>query len=401
MGGYDMKLAKRMSRLGTESAFETLARAQRLEREKGIEVIHLQIGEPDFDTPRNISDAAVAAINSGYTHYTMPAGMPEARAAISEYFYRLRGVRYDPEQIVITPGSKEVMYALIMMLAEQGDEVIYPDPGYPIYQSVIDYSGATKVPIPLREENEFRLDVKELKQLITPRTRLLIINSPENPTSSVLTRNDLEEIYRLACEHDFLVMTDEIYSRIMYDTEYFSIAQLDKNQERVMVLDGMSKVYAMCGWRLGWGLLPKALAPGVIRIQTNITSCAPSFVQKAAIEGLLGSQDAPAKMIAEFKRRRDFIVDGMNQIEGFSCLKPHGAFYVWPNITGTGWDSPALAEYLLTELGVAALSGTAFGTWGQGYLRFSYSNSIEKIDTALKRMKKAMPALIKEPVRRK
>lgn len=394
-----MKFAKRMSRLGTESAFETLARAQKLEREKGMEVIHLQIGEPDFETPRNISDAAIKAINDGYTHYTAPAGFLESREAVAEYYYRLRGVKFDAEEVVITPGSKEVMYSLIMMLAEEGDEVIYPDPGYPIYKSVIDFSGATKVPIPLREENEFRLDVKELKKLITPKTKLLIINSPQNPTSSVLTKEDIEEIYRLACDHDFLIMTDEIYSRILYDTDYASIARLDEKKERVMVLDGMSKVYAMCGWRLGWGLMPKKLAAGVIRMQTNITSCATSFIQRALNEALLGPQEAPEKMVAEFKKRRDFIVDGMNQIEGFSCLKPHGAFYVWPNITATGWDSSELAEYLLTELGIAGLSGTAFGDYGQGYLRFSYANSIENIGKAINRLKKAMPALIKEPVR--
>ncbi len=394
-----MKFAERMSRLGTESAFETLARAQKLEREKGMEVIHLQIGEPDFDTPRNISDAAIKAINEGYTHYTTPAGFLESREAIAEYYFRMRGIRYDPDEVVITPGSKEIMYSLIMMLAEEGDEVIYPDPGYPIYKSVIEFSGATKVPIPLREENEFRLDVKELKALITPKTKLLIINSPQNPTSSILTREDMEEIYRLACDHDFLIMTDEIYSRIIYDTEYSSVAQLDEKKERVMVLDGMSKVYAMCGWRLGWGLMPKKVAEGVVRMQTNITSCATSFIQRALNEALLGPQDAPTKMVAEFKKRRDFIVDGMNQIEGFNCLKPNGAFYVWPNITATGWDSRDLAEYLLTELGVAGLSGTAFGDYGQGYLRFSYSNSIENIGKAIDRMKKAMPALIKEPVK--
>lgn len=394
-----MKFAERMSRLGTESAFETLARAERLEREKGMEVIHLQIGEPDFDTPRNISDAAIKAIKEGYTHYTAPAGLYEAREVIAEYYHKLRGVKYDPEQVVITPGSKEVMYSLIMMLAEEGDEVIYPDPGYPIYKSVIDFSGAQKVPIPLREENEFRLDVKELKELITPKTRLLIINSPENPTSSVLTREDLEEIYKLACDHDFMIMTDEIYSRIVYDIEYHSMSQLDKKMDRVMVLDGMSKVYAMCGWRLGWGLMPRELAAGVTRMQTNITSCATSFIQKALKEALLGPQGEPARMVAEFKKRRDFIVEGMNRVEGFSCLRPHGAFYVWPNIKATGWDSRDLAEHLLTELGIAGLSGTAFGDYGQGYLRFSYSNSIENIGKAIERLKEAMPKLIKEPVK--
>jgi aspartate aminotransferase len=395
-----MKFAKRMSRLGTESAFETLARAQRLEREKNIQVIHLQIGEPDFDTPRNIRDEAIKAINNGNTHYTAPAGTPEARAAISEYYYKLRGVKYNPDQIVVTPGSKLVMFAVIMMLAEPGEEIIYPDPGYPIYKSVIDFTGATGVAIPLREENQFRLDVKELKKLVTPRTRLLIINSPENPTGSVLTRQDLEEIYKLACDNDFLIMADEIYSRIIYDIKFESISQFDANQDRVIILDGLSKVYAMCGWRLGWGLLPKELAPAVARLQTNISSCATSFIQQAAVEALLGPQDAPAAMIAEFQKRRDFFVEGINQIEGFSCLKPHGAFYVWPNIKNTGWESRELAEYMLMELGVAGLAGTAFGQHGQGYLRFSYSNSIENIKKALARIREAMPALIKEPIKK-
>ncbi len=394
-----MRFANRMSRLGMESAFEVLARAQKLEREKGIEVIHLQIGEPDFDTPRNISDAAIDSINKGWTHYSAPAGIYETRAAIAEYYEKYQGVKYDPDQVVVTPGSKLIMYSLIMMLAQEGDEVIYPDPGYPIYGSVIDFSGAKKVPIPLREENEFRLDVDELEKLITPKTRLLLINSPENPTSSVLTVEDLERIYKLACDHDFIIMTDEIYSRIMYDAKYHSIAKFDTKQDRVVVADGMSKAYAMCGWRLGWGLMPKEIAAGVIKMQTNITSCATSFVQKATIEALLGSQDGAEKMIAEFQRRRDFIVDGLNKVEGFSCYKPHGAFYVWPNITKTGWESRELAEYMLTELGIAALSGTAFGKYGQGYLRFSYSNSIENLGKAVERLQKAMPALIKEPVK--
>ncbi len=394
-----MKFAARMSRLGTESAFETLARAQRLEREKGIQVIHLQIGEPDFDTPQNIRKEAIRAINEGNTHYTAPAGTPETRAAISEYYFKMHGVKYHPDQIVVTPGSKLVMFAVIMMLAEPGEEIIYPNPGYPIYKSVIDFTGATGVPIPLREENQFRLDIEELRGLVTPRTRLVIINSPENPTGSVLTRHDLEEIYRLACDNDFIIMADEIYSRIVYDIQMETISQFDTKQERVIILDGLSKVYAMCGWRLGWGLLPKELAPAVARLQTNISSCATSFIQQAAIEALLGPQDDPAQMIAEFKKRRDFFVDGLNQIEGFSCLKPHGAFYVWPNIKNTGWESHALAEYMLTELGVAGLSGTAFGSHGQGYMRFSYANSIENIKKALGRIKKAMPALIKEPVR--
>ncbi len=393
-----MKFADRMSRLGTESAFEVLARAQRLEKETGMEYIHLMIGEPDFDTPKNIRDAATLALEDGFTHYTPAFGLPETREAISEYYFKLRGVRYDPEQIVVTPGSKEIMFSLIMMLGEPGVEIVYPNPGYPIYKSVIDFSGATAVPIALKEENQFRLDVDELDRLTNSNTRLLIINSPQNPTGGVLNREDVERIYKLACEKDFLVMTDEVYSRIIYDTKFETISQFDEKQERVIVTDGLSKVFAMCGWRVGWGLMPKSIAPGIARLQTNITSCATSFIQKATIEALLGNQDEPKKMIAEFQRRRDFIVDGLNEIEGFSCLKPLGAFYVWPNIRETGWTSGELAEHFMTKLGVAGLAGTAFGSEGEGYLRFSYANSIENIEKALVRMKKAMPNLIKEPV---
>ncbi|MEE9441814.1 MAG: pyridoxal phosphate-dependent aminotransferase [candidate division Zixibacteria bacterium] len=390
-----MDLAKRMSRLGTESAFEVLARAQKLEKETGIEYVHLQIGEPDFATPSNISDAAIKAINDKFTHYTPSAGMLDVREAICENYNKMNGVRYTPDQIVVTPGSKPIMFALIMMLGEPGVEIIYPDPGYPIYKSVIDFSGATAVPIPLREKNEFRLDVDELASLVTSKTKLLIINSPQNPTGGVLTREDLEKIYKLACDEDFYVMNDEVYSRIIYGMKFETISQFDEKKERVIVSDGLSKVYAMCGWRLGWGMMPLELAPKVARIQTNITSCATSFVQKAAIEALLGDQAGANEMVAEFERRRDFFVDGLNDIEGFSCLKPHGAFYVWPNIKKTGWKSADLAEYLITQLGIAGLSGTAFGDEGEGYLRFSYANSIDNIEKAVNRLKEAIPKIIK------
>jgi len=390
-----MDLAKRMSRLGTESAFEILARAQKLERETGVEVVHLQIGEPDFDTPRNIRDAAIKAINDGYTHYTASPGMPEVRAAIADSYAKHTGAKFDPDNVVVTPGSKEVMFSLIMMLGEPGVEIIYPDPGYPIYKSVIDFSGATSVPIALREENEFRLDVDELAGKITDKTRLLIINTPQNPTGGVLTKDDVERIYKLAVEKDFYVMTDEVYSRIIYGMKFESISQFDEKRERVIVLDGLSKAWAMCGWRFGWGLLPATLAPWIARMQTNITSCATAFIQQAAIEAVLGNQDGANAMVKEFEKRRDFFVEGLNSIEGFSCLKPHGAFYVWPNIKKTGWKSKELAEHLLVKLGVAGLSGTAFGAEGEGYLRFSYANSIENIGKAIDRIKKAMPELIK------
>ena len=390
-----MDFAKRMSRLGTESAFVVLARAQQLEKEKGVEVVHLEIGEPDFDTPQNIRDAAIKAINDGHTHYTPSFGFAETRAAISDYYYKQRGVRYDPDQIVVTPGSKEIMFSIIMMLGEPGVEIIYPDPGYPIYKSVIDFSGATAVPIALREKNEFRLDIKELKSLVTAKTKMLIINTPQNPTGGVLTKEDVEAIYKLACEKDILIMADEIYARIIYDTEFASVSQFDEKNERVIILDGLSKVYAMCGWRLGWGLLPKFMAPVVAQMQTNITSCATSFIQLATIEALTGNQDGAEKMVAEFKKRRDVFVKGLNSIEGISCVNPYGAFYVWPNIKKTGWKSQDLFEHLLTEVGVAGLSGTAFGSEGEGYLRFSYANSIDKIELAISRMKDAMPSLIK------
>ncbi len=394
-----MKFAERMSRLGTESAFEILLKAQKLEKEKGMKYVHLQIGEPDFDTPRNIRDAAIKAINDGYTHYTPAPGFPEVREAIAGNYKNLNGVEYHPDQVVITPGSKEVMFSVIMALGEPGVEIIYPNPGYPIYKSVIDFSGATSVPIPLREKNEFRLDVDELAKLITPKTRLLIINTPQNPTGGVLTKDDVTRIYELAEKHDFLIMTDEVYSRVIYDMKFESISQFDEKQERVIVLDGLSKAYAMCGWRLGWGLLPKSLAPAVARIQTNITSCATSFVQRATIEALLGDQKVVDEMVTEFKQRRDYIVDGLNAIEGFSCLRPHGAFYVWPNITNTGWTSQELADYLMNELGIAGLSGTAFGSEGQGYLRFSYANSITNLKLAVERLQEAIPKIIKEPVK--
>ncbi|MCK5126726.1 MAG: pyridoxal phosphate-dependent aminotransferase [candidate division Zixibacteria bacterium] len=391
-----MDLAKRMSRLGTESAFEVLARAQKLEKDTGMEVVHLQIGEPDFATPANIREAAKKALDDGHTHYSPSPGILEVREAICTNHFNHQGVQYTPEQVVITPGSKLIMFALIMMLGEPGVEIIYPDPGYPIYKSVIDFSGATAVPIPLRESNDFRLDIDELEKLITSKTKLIVINTPQNPTGGVFTKEDVEKIYKLACEKDVYILTDEVYSRIIYDMKMVSISQFDTKQDRVIVLDGLSKVYAACGWRIGWGLIPKHLAPSIARMQTNISSCATSFAQMAVIEALLGDQSGADAMKVEFEKRRDFFVKGLNEIEGFSCFKPGGAFYVWPNIKKTGWDSRDLAEHLLVKLGIAGLSGTAFGNEGQGYLRFSYANSIENIEKALTRMKEAMPALIKK-----
>jgi aspartate/methionine/tyrosine aminotransferase len=378
-----------MKRLGTESAFEVLARARELEA-KGKEVIHLEIGEPDFSTPKYICDAAIKAINDGYTHYNPSAGYPEIRKIISDEVNRTRGIKSNLNQVVITPGGKPIMFFVIFALVDEGDEVIYPNPGFPIYESVIEFVGAKAVPIPLREVNDFRLDVKELKSLVTPKTKLIIINSPQNPTGGVLTRQDLEEIAKLAIEKDIWVLSDEIYSRIIYSTEFESIAQFPGAFERTIILDGMSKTYAMTGWRLGYGVMEEKLAAHVARLATNSVSCTASYAQIAMGAAITGPQDESMKMVAEFRRRRDVIVDGLNSIAGISCKKPLGAFYVFPNVSKIGWPSKKLADYLLDEYGVAALSGTAFGKFGEGYMRFSYANSIENIEKALSRIESAI-----------
>jgi aspartate aminotransferase len=378
-----MKLAARMGRLGTETAFEVLARARALEA-KGKEIIHLEIGEPDFDTPRNIVDAGVAALKAGYTHYGPSAGLPELKAAIAKDVSDSRGIAYKPDQVVVTPGGKPIMFFVIMAMADEGDEVIYPNPGFPIYESMINFVGAKAVPIPLREERDFCFDIAEFRSLITPRTRLVIINSPENPTGSVLCEDDLQEIARLAVKHDFWVLSDEIYGRTLYEGKFQSITAFPGMPERTIILDGFSKTYAMTGWRIGYGVMPDELAPHISRLMTNSNSCTATFTQRAALEALTGPQDDSFKMVAEFKVRRDVIVDGLNAIPGITCLRPKGAFYVFPNIKGLGKTSKEIADYLLYEGGVAALSGTAFGAYGEGYLRFSYANSVENIKKALK-----------------
>jgi len=391
-GEATMKLASRMNRLGTETAFEVLVRARSLEAQ-GKEVIHLEIGEPDFDTPQNIVEAGVAALRGGWTHYGPSAGLPELREAIAREITRSRGLPCQPEQVVVTPGGKPIMFFVILALAEEGDEVIYPNPGFPIYESMINFVGARPVPIPLREEREFRFDVEEFRSLITPRTRLVIINSPHNPTGSVLDKEDLQEIARLAVEHDFWVLSDEIYGRILYEGQHYSIATFPGMAERTIILDGFSKTYAMTGWRIGYGVMPEALAVHIARLMTNSNSCTASFTQRAAIEALTGPQDSVDRMVAEFRRRRDLIVEGLNALRGVSCLRPKGAFYVFPNIKGTGRSSREMADYLLYEAGVATLSGTAFGEYGEGYLRLSYANSLENLQKALERMEKALARL--------
>lgn len=380
-----MKFAERMTRLGTETAFEVLARARKLEAE-GRDMVHLEIGEPDFDTPRYICDAAIQAINDGYTHYNPAAGYPEIRKIISEEINKTRGIKTTPEQVVITPGGKPIMFYAVFALIDAGDEVIYPNPGFPIYESLINFVNAKAVPIPLREENDFRLDVTELKSLVTPKTKLMIINSPQNPTGGVLTHGDLEEIAKIAVENDIWILADEIYSRIIYSDKFESLTQFPGVQERTIILDGMSKTYAMTGWRLGYGVMNETLAAALTRLQTNCASCTSAFSQIAMGAAISGPQGDSEKMVAEFKKRRDVIVDGLNQIEGISCKKPLGAFYVFPNVKAFGKTSKELEEMLLEEFGVAALAGTSFGKYGEGYLRFSYANSIDNIKKAITRV---------------
>ncbi|MBI2952268.1 pyridoxal phosphate-dependent aminotransferase [bacterium] len=374
-----------MSRLGTESAFEVLVKARALEA-KGKDVVHLEIGEPDFDTPANIVRAGVEALQGGWTHYGPSAGLPDLRKAIADYISRSRGISANPDQVVVTPGGKPIMFYTIIALTDEGDEVIYPNPGFPIYESVIEFIGGVPVPIRLHESKEFSLDVEELKRKITKKTKLLILNSPQNPTGGVIPREDLKEIARLAVERDLTVLSDEIYSEILYEGEHHSIAAFDGMAGRTIILDGFSKTYAMTGWRMGYGVMPEAFAAHVARLMTNTNSCTASFSQRAGIEALTGPQDDARRMVAEFRRRRDVIVDGLNAIPGVTCLRPKGAFYVFPNITGAGWDSRRLADYLLEEAGVATLSGTAFGSHGEGYLRLSYANSVENLQKALDRM---------------
>ncbi len=380
-------LAKRMERLGTETAFVILARATELEAE-GRDIVHLEIGEPDFDTPRNIIDKAVEALNGGETHYGPAAGKPEVRRVFAEHIARDRGIDVGPQNIVITPGGKPIMTFVMTALVDPGDEVIYPNPGFPIYESVINFLGAKAVPLPLREERDFSFDVEELRSLITERTKLLIINSPQNPTGGVLSGADLDAIAEMAVEHDLWVLSDEIYSKILYDGRHESIATRPGMLERTIILDGHSKTYAMTGWRLGYGVMPEPLAQAVAQLQTNVTSCTASFIQVAGAEALTGPQGAVQAMVEEFQRRRDLLVDGLNAIDGITCRRPRGAFYVFPNITGLGRSSSEIEKLLLEEYGVAALSGTAFGAHGEGYLRFSYANSQEAIRKALERIER-------------
>jgi aspartate/methionine/tyrosine aminotransferase len=379
---HELRLASRMSRLGTETAFEVLNRARALEK-KGKEIIHLEIGEPDFDTPANIIEAGVDALYMGWTHYGPAAGLPDLRQTIADYVSRTRSVPVASEEVVVVPGGKPIIFFTILALIEAGDEVIYPNPGFPIYESMINYSLGKAIPIPLREERDFSVDVKELASLITDRTKLIILNSPHNPTGGTLTKKDILEIAEAIGDRNILILSDEIYSRLIFEGEHFSIMSVPGFKERTILLDGFSKTYAMTGWRMGYGVMRPDLAVHIARLMTNSTSCTASFTQVAGIAALRGDQSSVDKMCAEFKRRRDAFVAGLNKLKGFSCRMPKGAFYVFPNITKTGWPSKKLADALLEQAGVACLSGTAFGEYGEGYLRFSVANSLENLNTAL------------------
>jgi len=379
-------LARRMGRLGTETAFEVLARARALEAQ-GRHIVHLEIGEPDFDTPKSITAAGVAAIERGETHYTPSAGIPELRQAIAEYLRRTRGLGYDASQVIVSPGAKPIMFYAILALIEGGDEAIFPDPGFPIYASMINFAGGTAVSLPLREENNFVPDLDELRRLITPKTKLIILNSPHNPTGGALSHEAVREIARLARENDIWVLSDEIYADLLYDGKHHTIGVEDGMLERTIVLDGFSKTFAMTGWRLGYGAFPKPLVDPVAKLVTNSVSCTATFTQRAGVVAMSQRPPEVDQMVAAFRKRRDVIVAGLNRIEGISCRTPSGAFYVFPNITGLRLgDAKAVADRVLNEAGVAVLAGTAFGAEGEGHLRLSYANSLENLDLAVQRI---------------
>jgi len=382
-----MKTAARMDSIGTETAFEVSARARALEA-TGKSIVYLQIGEPDFDTPANVRAAAKKALDDGLTHYPPYPGLPDLRAAIADDTTARRGFDVKPENVFVTVGGKGVMVYAIMALIDPGDEVIVPDPGYPIYESITRFVGGTPVPIPIRQANEFRMDIDELASLITPRTKLLVINSPENPTGGVLTRADIERIAELAQRHDLVVLSDEIYGRILYDgAEHVSIASLDGMAERTITLDGFSKTYAMTGWRMGYAIVPDWLIKAYSQLIINTISGVTAFAQAGAIEALRGPQGEVEAMVEEFRARRDLVVDGLNEIPGFDCLRPQGAFYVFPDISETGMTGAELADKLLLDAGVCVLAGTAFGGIGDNHIRISYANSRENLTEALRRIR--------------
>ena len=379
---YELRLAERMSRLGTETAFEVLNKARALERQ-GKQIIHLEIGEPDFNTPENIVEAGIEGLRKGWTHYGPSAGLPELRQAIADCVSQTRAVKVSSDEVVVVPGGKPIIFFTMLALVDPGDEVIYPNPGFPIYESMIRYLDGRAVPIRLREDRDFSLDVNELASLITDQTKLIILNSPQNPTGGVLNRREIHDISEAIGDRNILVLSDEIYSRLIFDGEHYSIMSVPGFKDRTILLDGFSKTYAMTGWRMGYGVMRADLATQITRLMTNSNSCTASFTQVAGIEAIRGDQSSVEHMRNEFQRRRDVFVAGLNRIKGFSCRMPKGAFYVFPNITKTGWKSKKLADALLEEAGVACLSGTAFGDFGEGYLRFSVANSLENLNKAL------------------
>ena len=380
-----MKLADRMKRLGTETAFEVLMKARKLEAD-GADIIHLEIGEPDFDTPRNIIDAGVTALNSGFTHYGPSPGLQEVRDRIAQEIVDSRNISVSGDNVVITPGGKPIMFFAILALINEGDEVLYPNPGFPIYESMINFVGGVPVPMKLLSDRDFRIDIDEVATQITPKTKLMIINSPNNPCGSIIEHSELEELARLAKENDILVLSDEIYSRLLYEGQHHSIAAFEDMLDRTIILDGFSKTYAMTGWRVGFGIMPVDLVEPISRLSTNSVSCTAAITQMADMEAINGPQDDADHIVNEFKKRRDIIVNGLNNIKGIRCPMPKGAFYIFPNVEGTGMTSREFADGLLEEGGVAGLAGESFGKYGKGCVRFSFANSAENIERALERI---------------
>ncbi len=386
-------IAKRMETLGTETAFEMLAKAKALEKQ-GREIIHLEIGEPDFSTPKNIRDAATKAMNEGYTHYVPAAGIPELRETISEYISRTRNIDVTSEEVVVTPGAKPIIFFSVLACVELGDEVMYPNPGFPIYESMINFVGAKPVPMPLKEENNFAIDTEDTVKKISKKTKMIILNFPENPTGGVLTKDNLKAIAEcVEGRDDLIIVSDEVYSRDIYEGEHRSIASLPGMKDKTILIDGFSKTYAMTGWRLGYGVMRKELAEKIAQLMINSNSCTCAFSQMAGVEALRGPQDEARRMVEEFKRRREVIVSGLNRIDGMTCKKPQATFYVFPNVKEVGIDSRKLPDFLLNKAGVASLSGTSFGEYGEGYMRFSFANSIPNIEKALKRIEDALKTI--------
>ncbi len=392
--GNDLKvfMANRVFQLRGEGAFEVLAQVTELERQ-GRKIIHLEIGQPDFDTPCNVKQTAIQAIQEGHTYYVPSAGIMDLRKAVCEYMKRTRNIEVVPEEVVVMPGAKPVIFLSFLMLLEEGDEVVYPDPGFPAYRSIIDFVGAKAVPLKLREEDGFRVNPDEMRKLITSRTKMIVLNSPHNPTGSMLTEEEMEAVAKIAQEEDLLIFTDEVYSEIVYDERHVSILEFPGMRERTVLLDAFSKSFAMTGWRLGYAVLPKGWAEYLTLLATNSYSCTCTFTQMAGVEALLRADKAVKDMVSEFKRRRDFLIERLQNIKGLSFVKPEGAFYFFPNIRSFGLSSKEMSQYLLEEAGVALLPGTCFGDFGEGYLRISYSNSLENIAEAMDRIDRALQKL--------